>query len=252
MWNKPQLMTAVSDLLFVAAAAALLVAAVLWIVRLPWFPLREVVVTHELREVRRSEVERSLTGHLAGNFFSTNLDIVRQSLEQLPWVRHAEVRRQWPSRIEVTIEEHVPVAFWGTATGQLVNSRGEIFAAAMTVPPPESMPVLLGPTGMVPEMLAYYQQAEELLYADLLDAARDVAALVKVPVTDNQFAALTSFEFNLGSLRTSTLLRKLNTGDYEGAAREFSRWVKGRVNDQLVTLPGLVSRRRAEQELFQS
>jgi len=96
------------------------------------------------------------------------------------------------------------------------------------------------------------QQAEELLYADLLDAARDVAALVKVPVTDNQFAALTSFEFNLGSLRTSTLLRKLNTGDYEGAAREFSRWVKGRVNDQLVTLPGLVSRRRAEQELFQS
>ena len=163
MWNKPQLMTAVSDLLFVAAAAALLVAAVLWSVRLPWFPLREVVVTHELREVRRSEVERSLTGHLAGNFFSTNLDIVRQSLEQLPWVRHAEVRRQWPSRIEVTIEEHVPVAFWGTATGQLVNSRGEIFAAAMTVPPPESMPVLLGPTGMVPEMLAYYQQAEELL-----------------------------------------------------------------------------------------
>jgi cell division protein FtsQ len=163
MWNKPQLMAAISDLLFVAAAAALLVAAVLWCARLPWFPLREVVVTHELREVRRSEVERSLSGRLRGNFFSINLDAVRQSLEQLPWVRHAEVRRQWPAQIEVTLEEHVPVAFWGQATGQLVNSYGEIFAAAMSVSPQESMPVLLGPTGMVPEMLGYYQQAGEVL-----------------------------------------------------------------------------------------
>lgn len=163
MWNKPQLMTAVSDLLFVAGAAALLVAGVLWSARLPWFPLREVVVMNELREIRRSEVERSLTGRLRGNFFSINLDGVRQSLEQLPWVRHAEVRRQWPSRIEVTIEEHVPVAFWGTATGQLVNSHGEVFAAAMSVQPEESMPVLQGPIGLAPDMLVYYQQAGETL-----------------------------------------------------------------------------------------
>ena len=163
MWNKPQLMTAVSDLLFVAAAAALLVAAVVWGARLPLFPLREVVVTHELREVRRSEVEHSLAGQLRGNFFSINLEGIRQSLEQLPWVRHAEVRRQWPSRLEVSVEEHVPVAFWGAATGQLVNSYGEVFAAAMSVPPSAPMPVLLGPTGMAPEMLEYYQQAVETL-----------------------------------------------------------------------------------------
>ncbi|MEI7431773.1 MAG: FtsQ-type POTRA domain-containing protein, partial [Betaproteobacteria bacterium] len=121
MWNRPQLMTAISDLLFVAAVAALLVAGVLWCARLPWFPLHEVVVTHELREVRRVEVEHSLAGRVRGNFFSVNLEGLRQSLEQLPWVRRAEVRRQWPSRIEVSIEEHVPVAFWGQATGQLVN-----------------------------------------------------------------------------------------------------------------------------------
>ena len=66
MWNKPQLMNAVSDLLLVAAAAALLVAAVLWSARLPWFPLSDVVVTNELREVRRTEVERSLVGRLRG------------------------------------------------------------------------------------------------------------------------------------------------------------------------------------------
>jgi len=163
MWNKPQLMTAVSELLFVAAAAALLVAAVVWSTRLPLFPLRDVVVMQELREIRRSDVESSLAGRLRGNFFSIDLDGLRQSLEQLPWVRHADVRRQWPSRIEINIEEHVPVAFWGQATGQLVNSYGEVFTANMSRPPALPMPALLGPSGMAPEMLGYYQQAEDLL-----------------------------------------------------------------------------------------
>ena len=163
MWNKPQLMIAVSDLLLVAGAASLLVAGVVWSARMPWFPLREVVFQSELREVQRAEVERSLAGRLRGNFFSINLDALRQSLEELPWVRRAEVRRQWPGRLEVTIEEHAPVAFWGQATGQLVNSYGEVFSAAMTVPPTRPMPVMVGPVGMAQEMLEYFHQAEELL-----------------------------------------------------------------------------------------
>lgn len=163
MWNKPQLMNAVTDLLLVAAAAALLLAAVVWAARLPLFPLREVLITHELQEVRRSEVEGSLTGLLRGNFFSIRVDDMRQSLEQLPWVRRAEVRRQWPSRIEVSIDEHVPVAFWGQGTGQLVNSYGEVFTAVLSAPPPASMPMLIGPSGLAPEILKHYQQAEEML-----------------------------------------------------------------------------------------
>src|SRR5512133_1709809 len=163
MWNKPHLLIAISDLLILAAVAALAGAAVIWSARLPLFPLREVVVTHELREVRRSEIERTLEGRLQGNFFSVNVDAVRQALEQLPWVRHAEVRRQWPSTIEVSLEEHVPVAFWGQGSGQLVNAQGEVFAAVITTPPASPLPVLVGPTGLAPEMLGYYRQAEEML-----------------------------------------------------------------------------------------
>jgi len=163
MWNKPQLMTAVSDLLSVAAAAALLVATVVWSARLPLFPLSEVVVTSDLREVRRSELQRALAGRLRGNFFSVNLEAVRQSLEELPWVRRAEVRRQWPSHLEVSIEEHVPVAFWGQGTGQLLNAYGEVFAAVMSAPPATTLPVLIGPPGIAPEVLINYQQAEEVL-----------------------------------------------------------------------------------------
>ena len=83
MWNRPQLMSAISDLLFLAGAAALLVAGAVWAARLPLFPLQEVVITQELSELRRDELEYTLAGHLKGNFFSVNLDALRTSLEQL-------------------------------------------------------------------------------------------------------------------------------------------------------------------------
>lgn len=163
MWNKPQLMTAVADLLLAAAAAALLVAAAVWVARLPHFTLTQVVVTHELAEVKRADVERALSGLLRGNFFSINVDALRQSLEKLAWVRHAEVRRQWPSSLEVRIEEHQPVALWGEGTGQLLNTHGEVFSAVMSAPKP--LPLLHGPLGVAPDMLGYYREAVDMLGA---------------------------------------------------------------------------------------
>ena len=163
MWNKPQLMIAVSDLLYVAGTASLLVAGLIWGAHLPLFPLREVVFQNELREVKRAEIERSLAGRLRGNFFSVNLDSLRQALEELPWIRHAEVRRQWPGRIEISVEEHMPVASWGQGSGQLVNSYGEVFSAVMSEPPPKPLPLLVGPVGMAREMLDYFHLAEDLL-----------------------------------------------------------------------------------------
>lgn len=92
------------------------------------------------------------------------------------------------------------------------------------------------------------EQAERLLRGDVLDSCRDVEALVDVPLNDNQFGALVSFTFNLGrgNLAKSTLLRKLNAGDYAGAALEFHKW--NRADGKV--LYGLVRRRAAEAELF--
>lgn len=94
------------------------------------------------------------------------------------------------------------------------------------------------------------QQAEDILKKDLELFEGGVRDLVKVPVNSDQFSALVSFSFNvgLGALADSTLLRKLNSGDYTGAANEFPRWVKA--GEQ--TLPGLVRRRDAERALFLS
>jgi cell division protein FtsQ len=163
MWNRPQLMKDAADLIFMAGTAMLLVAGVVCVARLPLFPIREVMVMNELRQVRRVDIERALFGNLRGNFFSVHLDALRQSLERLPWVRRAEVRRQWPAGLQVSIEEHVPVAFWGAGSGRLVNSHGEIFIAGVGAPPPEALPILAGPVGFVREMVDYYRMAVDLL-----------------------------------------------------------------------------------------
>ncbi|MGX5107233.1 lysozyme [Enterobacter cloacae] len=94
------------------------------------------------------------------------------------------------------------------------------------------------------------ETAERLLKTGLVSYESDVSRLVKVSLTQGQFDALVSFTYNLGarSLSTSTLLRKLNAGDYAGAADEFLRWNKagGKV------LNGLTRRREAERALFLS
>lgn len=94
------------------------------------------------------------------------------------------------------------------------------------------------------------EAAERLLKTGLVSYESDVSRLVKVGLTQGQFDALVSFTYNLGarSLSTSTLLRKLNAGDYAGAADEFLRWNKagGKV------LNGLTRRREAERALFLS
>ena len=99
-----------------------------------------------------------------------------------------------------------------------------------------------------PDLRLTVEEGTEILARDLTRYEADVSRLVKVPLNENQFGALVSFIYNLGAgnLGSSTLLRKLNAGDYAGAAGEFPKWVKA--NGQ--TLNGLVRRRQAEQALF--
>jgi lysozyme len=91
-------------------------------------------------------------------------------------------------------------------------------------------------------------QAEKLLQMDLYDYEQFVIKLVKVPLNENQFSALVSFCFNLGpgNLEKSTLLKKLNKKNYEGAAEEFKVWI----NANGRPMAGLERRRIAEKELF--
>lgn len=94
------------------------------------------------------------------------------------------------------------------------------------------------------------KEAEELLRKDLVRFENGVMKMLKVNVTQNQFDSLVSFSYNLGlgSLQSSTLLKKLNCYDKQGAGKEFIKWTK---SNGLV-LQGLLKRRLEEQYLFLS
>jgi GH24 family phage-related lysozyme (muramidase) len=91
-------------------------------------------------------------------------------------------------------------------------------------------------------------QAHDLFLEDVMQFELAVRRLVQVELTQNQFDALVSFAFNLGggALQKSTLLKKLNAKDYDGAAKEFKKW--NRADGKVIA--GLVKRRKAEAELF--
>lgn len=104
-------------------------------------------------------------------------------------------------------------------------------------------------------------EATEALAEEMRKHERIVEKLVSVPLTQGQFDALVSFSYNTGALSGSTLLKHLNAGDYARAASHFMDWKKARVqgataklykvpDGTLTTLPGLVTRRAAEAQLF--
>lgn len=92
------------------------------------------------------------------------------------------------------------------------------------------------------------EEAEKLLRQDLIIHCNNVSKLVKVPLNQNQFDALVSFEYNVGygAFMNSTLLKLLNQKKYKEASEQFGRWkfAGGKI------LAGLVKRREAEKQLF--
>lgn len=94
--------------------------------------------------------------------------------------------------------------------------------------------------------------AERYLREDAARAGAGIERLVTVPLTDNQFAALVSFVFNLGigTLERSTLLKLLNRGQYESAQAQIGRFVFSWTGGKRVKLPGLIRRRLAETLLW--
>jgi len=127
------------------------------VVHLPIFPLNEVRVEGELKHVTREQVKLISSRYLQGNFFTVNLVKTREAFEKLPWARTVSVRRRWPNRLEVVIEEHQALARWGNIA--LVNTHGELFHAASDA----DLPVFYGPGDGVKEVAEHYAEFGELI-----------------------------------------------------------------------------------------
>jgi cell division protein FtsQ len=150
MWDKPAALNTIADLLFVAAFLGLLYAGVAYAVRLPVFSINAVRVVTPLAHVTGEQIEAIVRREVHGTFFTLHLASTRAAFEKLPWVRSADVRRQWPGGLEVALTEHQPLARWGKEA--LVNVHGEVFEAAFD----GVLPVFNGPVGSSKEMTIQY------------------------------------------------------------------------------------------------
>ena len=150
MWDKPRLLNWIANLLYAMAVVLMLYALLFVVVHLPIFPIREVKVDGQLAHVNREQIKLIVTKHLKGNFFTLDLEKTRDAFEKLPWARNVSVRRRWPDKLDVVIEEHQALARWGNLA--LVNTHGELFQAATD----GELPVFYGPGDGVQEVTTNY------------------------------------------------------------------------------------------------
>jgi cell division protein FtsQ len=137
----------------------------MWLSRSPWFEIRGIRVEGDLQRISAETLRVSAAPRLAGNFFSADLAAARAAFEAVPWVRRATVRRIWPDRLVVHIEEHRATALWQAdeRDDRLVNQQGEIFAANVGDVEDEALPTFSGPEGSSAAVLGLYRRLLPLL-----------------------------------------------------------------------------------------
>jgi cell division protein FtsQ len=152
-----KLMNLAASALFAACFVLLLAAGAWWALRNPLFAIGGITVQGDVAHNNAVTLRANVAPRLAGNFFTVNLAAARQAFEDVPWVRAAVVRRQFPNRLRVQLQEHRAVALWGAESeSRLVNSFGEVFEADAGDVEQEGLPRLAGPEEQSAQVLAMY------------------------------------------------------------------------------------------------
>jgi cell division protein FtsQ len=171
-----KLMNLAASALLSACCVLLLAAAAWWALRHPLFGIAGITVQGDTAHSSAVTLRANVAPRLAGNFFTVDLVAAREAFEAAPWVRKAVVRRDFPNRLRVQLEEHKAVALWGAdSESRLVNSFGEVFEANAGDVEQEGLPRLSGPDPDSAQVLAMYRAVKPLF--EPLDLAVDQLAL---------------------------------------------------------------------------
>jgi len=160
-----RLMNATASAVLLLAGCVLLAAGAAWVARQPMFMLRSIRLEGDVARNSAATVRAHAMPRLSGNYFTLNLQTARDAFEAVPWVRHAVVRKVWPNRLQVTLEEHTPVAVWKGDEGndRLVNSHGEVFEANLGDVDEDQLPEFDGLEQAAPQILAMYRRLVPVL-----------------------------------------------------------------------------------------
>ncbi|QKM49249.1 Cell division protein FtsQ [Burkholderia glumae] len=154
MWNNVRQLNLAASALYALLLLGCTAAGCYWLIQRPAFALRTILIDGDTDHINAPTVRASVVGRLKGNFFTVDLDTARVAFEQMPWVRHASVRRVWPNALAVSLEEYKPLGTWGS--DQLVSTDGELFTANQGELD-EELPAFDGPDGSAKEVVQRYR-----------------------------------------------------------------------------------------------
>lgn len=162
MWDNDTLLRNIANTMLTCSVIAVLSGAGYYLMNMPGvFPLRSVRLSAAPQNVAAEQVLRVLHTEVQGNLITVDIERLRHSLEQLPWVRSVNIRREFPNRLAIQLEEHQALARWNS--NGLVNQQGETFVANSE----QVLPSFIGPEGASDEVTRHY--AEFSLQLDALD-----------------------------------------------------------------------------------
>jgi cell division protein FtsQ len=167
MWDNASLLRGIANALIALSVLAVLYGVINYAVHLPGlFPLHNVRLSATPQRVDATDVLQVIRTEVQGNFFTVNIERLRKSMEKLPWVRSVSIRREFPYRLIVQLEEHQALARWNNHA--LVNQQGEVFVARSE----QVLPNFSGPDGTATEMTQHYTNFNQQLAALNLQAGQ--------------------------------------------------------------------------------
>lgn len=165
MWHDVRTLNGLASALVGLVLLALVASGVWWVAQRPMFTLRSIriesVDKNGLRHVNALTIRAYAIARIKGNFFTANLETARAAFESVPWVRRASVRRDWPDKLIVTLEEHEPLGVWGD-DGRLLSVKGDVFTANLAEAEEDHpLPEFGGPDGSEKEVVTRFAQFRE-------------------------------------------------------------------------------------------
>jgi cell division protein FtsQ len=171
MWDNASLLRGIANALIALSVLAVLYGVINYAVHLPGlFPLHNVRLSATPQRVDATGVLQVVRHEVQGNFFTVDIERLRQALEKLPWVRSVSIRREFPYRLVVQLEEHQALARWNNHA--LVNQQGVVFVAKSESGSEQALPNFIGPDGTAAEMTQHYTEFNQQLAALNLQAVQ--------------------------------------------------------------------------------
>ena len=159
-----RLMQWTSVVMFGLAFVLCIASGIGWLLRHPAFSIQKITVRGNVTHSNVVTLRANVMPHLTGNFFTLNLLQARQAFEQIPWIRSALVRREFPNRLSVTLEEFQPVAQWGSeGDGKFLSAEGAVFEVNADDVDSDALPTLKGPEAQAKTVLEMFKYLKPLM-----------------------------------------------------------------------------------------